>query len=279
MSKFDFGKIKLIACDMDGTFLGSDHRIPLLNKNVLKICEENGVNFAVCTGRAIAALGLYMDVLDTSGILITYNGAKILDKKSNKIILRQSLFKDDVDKIYELSLKFDATLIVWADEKLYVNKNNDHAKFYAELSGVDYTYFDGNMDFVKVLPNGRTNVDKMFWEDTPERTTWLYENAKEFVPRTVGFFSSGSCYLEFVSIEANKGNGIKFLCDYLGITKDQVVSFGDAENDLPMYDAAGIKVAMGNAIQSMKDKADYVVETNDEAGVYKGICKLFKVGE
>ncbi len=273
---FDFGKYRLAACDMDGTMLADDHKIPELNRRAVRICGENGVSFAIASGRAYTALGRYMDVLGEKGFVIAYNGARISTADMKTELLRLPLKTDDVFEVFRLSEEFGATLCVWADGKLYINRRNKLAREYAKLSGCGWEYFNTKKPFfLKEIASGLSNCDKLFWTDTPKRAVWLAENVRRLVPETVNFFTSGAGYMEFIDSHVNKGAGIRAVCEYMGVGTDAAIAFGDAENDIPMMREAGLAVAMGNAEEAVKAEADYVTDTNNEAGVYTGIVKLF----
>ena len=76
---------------------------------------------------------------------------------------------------------------------------------------------------------------------------------------------NGAWYLEIFSHKASKANGIRFIREHYGFSK--VVAFGDNLNDLPMFEQADVKVAVGNARDEVKAAADYVIGTNDNDGV------------
>ena len=77
--------------------------------------------------------------------------------------------------------------------------------------------------------------------------------------------------IEINSLDATKGAALAFLCDYLGVDVSQSMSFGDGTNDISMLKAAGIGVAMGNAMDEVKVHADYVTDTCDNDGMAKAI--------
>ena len=98
---------------------------------------------------------------------------------------------------------------------------------------------------------------------------------------TKGFCETSFClsrpyFLEFFSSRASKANAIAKLCEMYGITPDEVVVFGDAPNDLPMIEFAGLGVAMGNADECVKAVADMTTVTNDEDGVAVVIEEILK---
>ena len=81
-------------------------------------------------------------------------------------------------------------------------------------------------------------------------------------------------YLEVIPKVINKGQGIRDICKVLGIDPDEVISFGDAANDIPMLQEAGMGVAMGNAAEAVKAAADMVTLSNNEDGIAAALEKL-----
>ena len=82
-------------------------------------------------------------------------------------------------------------------------------------------------------------------------------------------------YLEIMSAEVSKSNAADFLCRSLGLTAENAIAFGDNYNDVDMLEFAGLGVAMGNAPDIVKERADRVAPSNDEEGVRKVLEELF----
>ncbi len=80
--------------------------------------------------------------------------------------------------------------------------------------------------------------------------------------------------VEVNALGADKGGGLEALCSKLGISKDEVMAFGDADNDLSMLQWAGWSFAMGNGTESVKMAAKYITKTNMEDGVAVAIEKM-----
>lgn len=78
-------------------------------------------------------------------------------------------------------------------------------------------------------------------------------------------------YAEVYAEEASKGKALEALAEHLGIRRDEIACIGDGENDLSMFEASGLKIAMGNAADSLKMRADYVAGTNSNDGAAKAI--------
>ena len=81
-------------------------------------------------------------------------------------------------------------------------------------------------------------------------------------------------YLEVIPKVINKGQGIRDICKVLGISPAEVISFGDAANDIPMLEEAGVGVAMGNASEAVKQAANMVTLSNNEDGIAAALEKL-----
>ncbi len=96
---------------------------------------------------------------------------------------------------------------------------------------------------------------------------WVYQGYKWYVTETFNVARSSGNYLEIFSKSVDKGKAVAALCDIIKISTENVVAIGDHELDIPMIETAGIGIAMGNAIQGLKEKADFVTLTNNEAGV------------
>ena len=85
-------------------------------------------------------------------------------------------------------------------------------------------------------------------------------------------------FCEIGSKEAKKSSGVKFLADMWGIKQDEILTIGDQNNDIELLKAGGVKVAMGNATDELKECADYITDTVDNDGFVKAIEKFVNIG-
>ena len=118
-----------------------------------------------------------------------------------------------------------------------------------------------------------TNINKFIWCGSEE---YLEKVQSEILVdfEGVNYFKSQPIYLEIVPPNVDKGNTLKYLCESLNITPDEVIAIGDEANDIPMLLYAGLGVAMGNAKDEVKKSANYITLTNDENGVGEVIKKF-----
>ncbi len=264
---------------MDGTFLGSDSRIPDINVRVVDECEKRGIAFAICSGRTIPALGTMRAKLSNRGYIVGANGGHVVTGDLSETIYRKTLSAEGARGILGLSRDFDAHLMVWAGDRLYVDRDDEISDYYERLSFYKKTLFDlENPEFLrKTEENGRTPVEKMFWCDSKERVDYLMEKAAPLAPADISISRSGESFVEIIDSSVNKADGLLKLCERLGISPSQMVCFGDAANDIPMLKIAGLPVAMGNAIDSVKAVSKMITDTNDNGGVWKAFCNIFGI--
>ena len=100
----------------------------------------------------------------------------------------------------------------------------------------------------------------------------MRERLEKLLKRTRGLtWASTSIYVEVFSEKTSKGMALAALAERLGIKKEETACIGDGENDLPMFRAAGLKMAMGNAVPELREKADIILPSNRRGGAAKGI--------
>ena len=110
--------------------------------------------------------------------------------------------------------------------------------------------------------------------DEPEVLQKAVDNLPKEVYEKYTVVRSTPYFLEFLNKEVNKGTGVKLLADHLRVKQEEVMTFGDAENDLDMIVYAGMGVAMANGFEEVKEAANYITDSNEEDGVAKAIEKF-----
>ena len=276
-------KKKLIALDMDGTFLTSKGTVTAQNKQAVRAAEEAGHLVMICSGRPHDSL---LSFLKEEGIEHTpisgSNGS--ITVVDNKII--DCIFMDNTisKKLYN-----------WLDErkypfKLYTDKGSfgpvdfwERVKYeFTENPPEDERHLEGMEEYVNKypiiptkdfddLPN-QTGIFK-FFISTPgsEKKADLEEFAHQMGGLTVT--SSFPDNVEISDQDGHKGTGIKAVAKHYNIPIEDTVAMGDNHNDVGMLETAGLSVAMGNAEEEIKEMADVVTLTNDENGVAHAIYK------
>ena len=119
---------------------------------------------------------------------------------------------------------------------------------------------------------------KLLAIDTPEKLDELIPKLRERFPE-VQFMKSSAHYLEIIAQGVDKGVAILRLGELFGIQKDEIMAFGDGQNDLSMIEAAGTGCAMGNAVESLKQAADIIAPKNTQDGVAQILEQYLQSGK
>lgn len=269
--------IRLIALDLDGTLLTSEKKISLANKKALEECLERNIQVVIATGRTGA--GIPDEVKSIRGIryIIGANGAVVEDIRTGLVLKKQSIPKADALKILDIvkthPLIYDAHIDgLGKIDKRFLENLEEYVPEEEVRNLVRRTRSEIT-DLRSYIDKGRSDVDKINLTFKERATRELVRQRLNDMSSIV-ITSSFSNNLELNHRSATKGNGLLFLTSHLGLTPLETMAFGDAENDLTMLKQAGIGVAMGNALASVKAVADYVTVTNDEDGVATAISKL-----
>ncbi|MEI0610836.1 Cof-type HAD-IIB family hydrolase [Brachyspira pilosicoli] len=263
--------IKLIATDLDGTLLNDDTKISDYNKTVLNKLIDKGIEIVIATGRPISAMDFYYKELKNNSESIVFNGAMVVDKNFNCIFtnpLKKNIVDEIID-IYKEKYINDTSLNIYSIEKYIVAKDNFKIQTHTEKVDkknkiVGLENFNDNIEAQKIIILGendilvdvKKNIDKLF---------------------TVHTSFSNPNFLEILSLDANKANALRWLCDKKGIDRKNVIAFGDNYNDIEMIEFAGVGVAMGNAENHVKKNAQYIADTNNNNGVGDFLKEFFNL--
>ena len=253
---------KLLALDMDGTLLRSDKTISKPTANAIETACNSGKYITISTGRPIQGLTEYENIIKPDVPVITYNGAMIIKLHSHEVILHRQIDTDSAREVLEFGQKFNTTIIVWSDNKLYVNRINDKVQNYKLLSGIEPILLTDNET---VLNQG---ITKILWIDD-EKKHIEYQSIldSQLINRHVSYCTSQPVFLEFMPEGVSKASALKQLGELLNIKQEEIIAAGDGYNDLPMIEYAGLGVAMDNAPDDVKKAADYITAGNDNEGI------------
>ena len=256
---------KLIAVDVDGTLVNSDKVMTPRTRKALMRAIEEGHHVMIVSGRQTAGLLSLADELDFSrlgGLLSAFNGGMIYDFKNKKTLANHTLDLDLAREILDYSKDLDLELMVPSGDYIYTDKaGQSYVEKEARILEVG----------IKVVPHIRDNLtfapNKFLFAQDPDKIdgeiAGLIDN---FGDETVQVKSS-RFYHEIMPLGLSKGNSLKEAADLLGVAMEDVIAFGDEMNDMSMLEVAGTSVAMGNAVDPVKEVADHITLSNDEDGI------------
>lgn len=265
-------KYKLMAVDIDGTLLDSQSVLRDETVEAITHAVKKGLVFTIATGRPIQGVVQFNERLGLDLPYITYNGAMVVMGSSREILYETRLTYEDAKCVYQLGLDYGTTIIVWSKNVLYVSEMNDRARKYAEQACTPAVLLN---DVDAILRAGAT---KILWYDDIATIDKFNAEVGASVGEGVNFHTSKPYFLEFVDKQASKAIAMERLGEHYGIQREEMIAVGDGDNDLSMIEWAGLGVAMGNAKDSVKSRADYITLTNDEHGVAH-VINEFILGE
>ena len=251
--------VKLIATDLDGTLLNNEGQISIYSKTVLEKCMELGIKIAFATARPIRATTIFYPTVKPDAI-ICHNGAYVII--DNKIIakhnIKYDLVSEIIGKINQLFIEYK--LIVEVNDKMYTNFDPNLYWDNLEFESINnMPYIDADKIIV-----GINDVDELM-------------KIKSLLPDELYFEkdtgTKGGVIGLIINKEAKKWNGIKELQHYYKINDNEVIVFGDNENDYEMIKNCKIGISVNNAIDEIKKISKYVCENNNDDGVAKWIEK------
>ncbi len=263
---------KLIAIDMDGTLLNTDHQITSHNKQAITQAREMGVKVVLASGRPLAGMLSALDQLDMNtddDYVISYNGSMVQTAASKTAIRQEILTGSDAKLIADWAEKLSVNVHAFSlKDGLITPKNNKYTTHECTINNIPLT----EMPFSE-LSDDEAILKVMMVEEEPLLTKAIGQlpamlNEKYTIVRSSPFF------LEFMHKTSDKGAGVECLAQHLGIKREEVITMGDAGNDHHMLTYAGLGVAMGNATEETKAIADYITDTNNNSGVAQVIEKF-----
>ena len=271
-------KIKLIALDLDGTTLRSKSVLSEETKDTLEAAIKKGVHVVVATGRTFTALPEQIFDIDGLEYIITSNGAYITRLKDKKVIYENYLEPEGAVRMHSLLSRFRQFPIeVFTQGRAYIDRQvfDDVKKNGSDYMDAAYivrtrTPVENVYDLLLNKKEKIENINIHFrdFRDT-EVMKELLEKEKD-----ITVTSSMPHNLEIGGKTTSKAQAVAALCRILKIEEEDVMAAGDSPNDGAMIKAAGLGVAMGNAVDEIKEMADFVTLTNEEDGVAFAVRKF-----
>ena len=270
--------IKLIVTDLDGTFLNSNHvTIPQENIEAFKKAHEMGIKVAVASGRTKILTDYLMPQLPFLDYLITSNGAITYDLNTGEVVCQTLIDNEKSIEIFNILKDYDLIYEIYYNGDCFMNKESYKGFTPENVAPHIYKLLS---NFIKEVPDlqaliGDKGIEKLnILTLTPEQRIEIENKISDVAfassfPVTAG--KNGN--LEMTDINATKGFAVNGLADSLGITQNEIMCFGDGENDCPMLQFADFSFAMENGNEYAKKSAKFVTDTNDNGGVAKAIKK------
>ena len=260
--------IKAVFIDIDGTLIHSQNIVSERTKNEIHRCIAKGIKIILVSGRSRKETIEYQQQTGASPYILSSNGASCYDIANQKEIYHLSLPKEIVRRLlnysnshfYTMKLNYGNELVlntaIYPDEK-------DKERSIKELNEIIE-----KEDIIQcVIAN--SDIEKMkefkiFLEKELPQVKIINESKKLKNPQLK---PSRSYYCDIVMQTVSKGRAVSVICQYLNLKKEEIITIGDGENDISMFQITPNSIAMSNALEEVKSYAKYITASNDEEGV------------
>ena len=258
-------KYKMIVLDLDGTLTNDKKKITPKTKTALMRAQSLGIRVVLASGRptyGITKLADELEIEKHGGFILAFNGGKITDCESGKVVFEQKLDEKLVPTLYHAAMKAGMQILTYQGEGIAATeKDNKYVQEEAFINKMPVTLYD---DFLNQI-DYPINKCLIVGDPTP-----LHELELELAQQMEGkmnIYRSAAFFLECVPLGIDKAQSLNRLIGSLGITRDEIIACGDGYNDKSMIEFAGLGVAMANASREVQDSADYITYSNEEDGV------------
>lgn len=266
---------KLIAFDCDGTLLNDQKQIDKDTINAIKKVKNKGIKIVLATSKSFYRIKNYLnelDLLEKEQYTVSFNGGYVLNNTEVEVLHKELLSLEAVNKIIAFGKQFDLYTFIYEKDRIMSNKPNDsYVKYNPDVPFivVDFDKLDlTNVSIYKIIIHGPSK------EEVSKAKSMLgneYNNMCEVT-------SSNVNNIEFIPFGNSKTTGLRVIGQKLNIKADEMIAFGDNENDLDMFNYVGYKVAMGNGIEELKQISSLVTLSNNENGIARALEEMINKG-
>ena len=266
-------KYKLLVLDVDGTLLNNEKQISKRTLSALLKVQHMGIRIVLASGRPTSGLIPLANALELGnfgGFILSYNGCQVIKADNGEVMFERRINPEQIPYLEKKSRKNNFSIFTYHDDYILTDNASDpHIRREAELNNlkiVEEEEFSIAIDFAP--------CKCVLVSDDEEALRGLENHWKRRLDGVLDVFPSEPYFLEVVPCGVDKANTLALLMEQLGVTREEVIAFGDGVADVTMLQLAGKSVAMSHAPDSVKVCADYVTASNEEDGVAQAVEKL-----
>ena len=263
---------RMIVLDLDDTLLRDDRTVSELTRRRLLEAQQQGMIVVLASGRptyAMQHLAKELCLAEYGGYFISFNGARITSCADQHILLSVDISHAQMCKLFDLAQEHGVYIQTYTEDHILVSKDNEYTQIEKEITGMDVIEC---ADFKAEIP--KTAVKAMMLEH-PDRLKEVEKALRPVVENELYMTITKPFFLEFMNPAVDKGKSLVTLARHLNVPMEQVIAVGDSYNDISMIKAAGLGVAMGNAVEAVKQAADYETADNEHDGVARVVERFF----
>ena len=234
--------IRLIATDMDDTLLAKDGSLHDRTVSALRAAMERGILVTLASGRMLPSVTPYAELIGVNAPMILFNGALAYDHRTGETLFADTVPMEKAKAIARAAEEKNLYIQAYSQTAFYCEEKTEHTLRYTASVGVESTpvgkKLSGFIDFspFKLLAIGN-----------PAEILSAQAEMQQKFPDNMNFMQSKPHYLEIVSGGVDKGKALKALAAKLGVRRDEILAFGDGQNDVTMLQYAGHGYAMAGS--------------------------------
>ena len=264
--------------DVDGTMTNKQKQITPKTKEALMKAQDNGARLVLASGRpttGLMDLAKELEMDKRHGLFVSFNGSKVVDCQTMEVLFDQTMSVADGQAVLEHMKKFDVRPMIDKGEYMYVN-DVYNCMIGADINIIKYESRGGKFKLCEIddlAAFADYPLNKILTAGEPAYLKENYEAMMEPFKDTLSCMFTAPVYFEFTAKGIDKAKALDTVLIPMGYTKEEMIAFGDGQNDASMVEYAGIGVAMANAVQELKDIANEVTLSNEEDGIAATLYK------
>ena len=274
-------KYKALFTDFDGTLFSDNFTVSEKDIAAIKDYTSRGGKFFISTGRLFNSIYPYLkDMGVESDMIVVSQGAEVYNVKTKEPLFRELISQDlakrvfaYIDKYIEINPVITAMMYI-DDEVYFIDRLPEYREAFCNILKIKPHILDCTMlEYLQKVNKEPSKILVMLEEKHIE--DFIQGGIKELNGDAI-FCESRKFLIEIMPNGINKGTAVKFVADQYGIDMDDVICAGDSDNDLSMIQAAGLGVATANALDRVKNHANYIAPScNDSpiANIIETFCK------
>ncbi len=267
-------KYKLLLIDIDGTLVDRNGDISAQNREALAKAAAGGVKVSLSTGRVIVACLPIIELLSLDGVHIFFDGALVSSPTGSEEVYAQPLKAEVVKQAVSFARSHDIYLELYSRDRFFAEQEHwsdaIHRRFFrVEPTFVDFSGIWERERIIKaelLVHNPEEEAKARLFQDE------FADSLRFSIARTPAY--PGVEFINIVDPEVSKGKALEALAFHLGVQISEVIAIGDGTNDISLLSAAGLAVAMGNAVPEVKEVADHITLDVDHSGLAAAINKF-----
>ena len=262
--------IKLLVLDVDGTLIGAERNISPKVASTLTKVRQRGVQIALCTGRPMFATRRYVEELQLSGFHIFDAGGSIIDPLNHttlyQLIIERALTRQLLDYAQQAGLYIE----VYADGSYFVEAETPHSRMHTGV--MNYPPRIARLpDIVERYPVTKMEILTLGDDEFARMQAMANHFADQMDAGWASAPGTPACYVNILPKGISKGKAVEQLAAHLSIPAAQIMGVGDGQNDRPLLEASGVRVAMGDSPDLLKQVATWVTGTVEQDGLAQAV--------